>query len=77
MNKQTIQQVEDRRAKLMMRLVRTVNELAEIDRKLKKMRTGKIKVPPPTPKVVKWEAPAFDDRVDDLHPVAPGSSGPC
>ena len=52
MNKQTIQQVEERRTKLMRRLVRTVSELDALDKKLKKMRTGKLKVPPPPGKKV-------------------------
>jgi len=47
MNKQTIQQVEARIRILILRLARDANELKMLDAKIKKMRTGKIKVPPP------------------------------
>lgn len=46
-NKQTIQQVEERQRLLILRIARAANELKELDVKLKKMRHGKIKVPPP------------------------------
>lgn len=75
MNKQTIQQAEARRSKLMTRLVRTVNELSELDRKLKKMRSGKLKVPPPPGVRVKIEsnpngicADTFGDLVPSFGP---------
>lgn len=47
MNKQTIAQVEERRQIVLARLYRAAKELQELERKLKKMRTGKLKVPPP------------------------------
>jgi hypothetical protein len=47
MNKQTIQQVEDRQRLLILRIARAANELKELDIKLKRMRHGKIKMPAP------------------------------
>ena len=75
MNKQTIQQVEQRRSKLMRRLVRTVSELDAVDKKLKKMRAGKIKVPPPPGKKVKLDRGLegqadFDDLVPSFGAAA-------
>jgi hypothetical protein len=47
MSRQTIQQVETRKRKILLRLRRDAAELVNLDDKLIKMRTGKIKVPPP------------------------------
>lgn len=75
MNRQSIQQVEARRAKLMVRLVRTVHELAALDKKLKKMRTGKIKVLPPPGVKVKIESNPNGLRADEFGDLIP-SFGP-
>lgn len=56
MNKQTIPQVEARRTLLLRRLRRTVNELCELESKLKKMRTGRLRVPAPPGVRVKIES---------------------
>jgi hypothetical protein len=76
-NKETIQDVDARMRELIIRIARDANELNTLRDKRRKMVAGKIKVPPPPPTIVKWQASAFDDRLDDLHPVAPGASGPC
>ena len=77
MSKQTIAQVEARKRKLVLRLRRDANELVKLEDQLKDMRTGKRKVAPPAPVIHKWTSPNFDDCVDIVRPVAPGSSGPC
>ena len=65
-NKRTIQQELERQRLLILRIARYSNELKDLNAKIEKMRTGKAKVPAPTPKVVKWKTPAFSDRLDDL-----------
>jgi hypothetical protein len=78
MSKQTIAQVEARKRKLLLRLRRDANELVKTEDQLKDMRAGKRKVAPPPPVIHKWtSAPDFDDCVDIVRPVAPGSAGPC
>lgn len=46
-NKKTIAQLEERRRKLLNKLVSVASELRDIDRDIRKMKTGKLKVPPP------------------------------
>ena len=47
MSKKTIQQVQARQRKLLLRLRRDAAELVELDDTLTKMRTGRLKVAPP------------------------------
>lgn len=47
MNKQTISQLEERRRKLLNRLVRTADELHDIDTKIRKIKNGKLRQPAP------------------------------
>jgi hypothetical protein len=74
MSKQTIAQVEARKRKLLLRLRRDANELVKLDEQLTQMRTGKRKVAPPPG--VKHTID-FNDMVDIVRPVAPGSPGSC
>jgi hypothetical protein len=46
-NKQTIQQALARQRLLILRMARYANELKELNNKIEKMRSGKIRVPPP------------------------------
>lgn len=75
MNKQTIAQVEVRRVLLLRRLRRTVNELCELETKLKKMRTGKLKVPPPPGVRVKIQSNPNGITADTFGDLVP-SFGP-
>jgi hypothetical protein len=88
MSKQTIAQIEARKRKLLLRLRRDANELVKLEDQLKDMRTGKRKVAPPPGKVhkisrkdigehMRANMPDFNDCVDIVRPVAPGSTGPC
>jgi hypothetical protein len=78
-NKKSIQDVDARIAKLIIRIARDANELNELRAKRKKMVTGKLKVPPPPGIRTKFTLPAFDDDISDIseRPVAPGATGPC
>lgn len=53
MSRQTIQRVEQRKRKLLLRLRRDAAELVDLEDKLHKMRTGKLKVAPPPGKLGK------------------------
>ena len=55
-NKKTIAQLEERRRKLLNRLVRTANELQDIDITIRKMRNGKLKQPAPPAVTVKFSS---------------------
>lgn len=46
-NKKTIAQLEERRRKLLNKLVSVASELRDIDRDIRKMKTRKLKMPPP------------------------------
>ena len=69
-NKQTIHQALERQQLLILRIARYANELKELDAKIKKMRTGKIKVPPPPGVKVKVNnnAHVCADEFGDLIP---------
>ena len=65
-NKQSIQQAEMRQRKLVLRIARDANELSDLNAKITKMRSGKIKVPPPPGIKVKIESKREDDFGDVL-----------
>ena len=68
-NKKTIPQAEERQRKLVLRIARDANELTDLNAKIAKMRSGKIKVPPPPGVKVKIESKCADDDFGDVLPA--------
>jgi hypothetical protein len=81
MNKQSIQQVDERIAVLVKTIKRSSNELSKLYAKRKKMVTGKIKVPPPPGIKVSFAKtpPAFNDDIPEDLKLRRGryGIGPC
>jgi len=80
MARKNLQKIDARIRKLIIRIAADAKELNDLRVERHKIVTGKVKAEPPPGKKVLFTAPLppeFEDGLDDLRPVAPGSCGPC